>query len=190
MKRTVMMLLTAFMALALVACGGKEEVFAPEEINEGTDRCDVCNMLVPNDHNAAQLVLNDGQALKFDDIGDLAVWVDENGLDDVNVRYVRDYGTEEWIQIEDATFVYDKDFRTPMAYGVYSFKSKDDAETFIEEEGTGELLSYTDLEQHNWERNMELMEKMKEEHGHDHDHGNGDDHDGHDEEETEHDHEE
>lgn len=183
MKRTMMLLFTAVMAVLLVACGGKDEVFAPEDINEGTDRCDICNMLVPNDHNAAQLVLEDGQSIKFDDIGCLFEWVDENDLDDVNVRYVRDHDSEEWIDLEQSTFVYDKDFRTPMAYGVYSFKTKEDAQSFVEKEGKGELLSFAELEEHNWEQNMEQME------GHDHDeHDHEESHDEH--EEVEHDDEE
>ena len=198
MKKIGALLLSVILAITLVACNEKEEVFAPEEIQEGTDRCDLCNMLVPNDMNATQLILNDGRALKFDDIGCLYEWVEEHGLDDVNVRYVRDYYTFDWIQIEKATFVYDKDFRTPMAYGVYAFKSKDEAESFIEEEGKGKLLTYEDLNNHSWERNMELMEQMKQEHGHDHsehhhehddgNHEHDDEHNGHadDKRETEH----
>ena len=177
MKKLFSSVFIAMLIVVLVACGDQEEVFAPEAINEGTDRCDVCNMLVPNDHHATQLILNDGQALKFDDIGDLFVWVDENGLDDVNVRYVRDYMTEEWIPIEEAMFVYDPEFRTPMAYGVYSFKSKDDAEALIDEEGKGILMSYTELEDHHWERNMDLMDHHDQHDDHDHEHdAHGDEH--------------
>lgn len=163
----------------VTACGAKETVFPPEEIQEGVDRCTVCNMLVPNDHNATQLLLKDGRSLKFDDIGDMAKWVEDNGMSDVNVRYVRDYHTEEWIKIEDATFVYDADFRTPMAYGVYSFKSKDAAKTFVEGEGKGKLLSYKELQNHTWTMNMDQMNHHHDHQGHqdhDHEHDEGEGH--------------
>lgn len=160
-------LMVFFLLLVLSACQEKEaELFQAEAVNEGVDRCAVCNMLVPNDHNATQLLLNDGQSLKFDDLGCMMAWVEENGLDDVNVLYVRDFHTEEWIGLEESTFVYHKDFRTPMAYGVFSFDSKDAAEQFVKDQGKGLVLSYTDLEGHEWGRNMELMKQIKQEMGH------------------------
>ncbi len=210
MKKFLFLLMVA-MTIFLVGCGGQsggqsssaenegqsveaeKEVFPPEDVNEGVDRCDVCNMLVPNDHNATQIVLNDGRSLKFDDIGCMVVWEEDNGLDDVNARYVRDYHTEEWILIEGATFAYDYTFRTPMAYGVIAFANKEEAEKFVEEEGKGVVLSYEDLQNHTWERNMEMMQMMKEEmgHHHDHDHDMDGDHDhmDHDQMDTNHDEE-
>lgn len=181
MQKKMMMLIVIVLALGVLsACGKKDEIFPPEAIQEGIDRCEVCNMLVSNDHHATQLVLQDGRSLKFDDIGDMFAWVKEHGLDDVNVRYVRDYHTEDWLLVEEATFVYDADFRTPMAYGVLSFQSKDEAEQFIEAEGKGKLLSYEELQSHSWAQNMDLMDH---DHGHDHgdeehnDHEHGDEHD-------------
>lgn len=173
-------LLIMLILLTMAACGTKEGVLPPEDIQAGVDRCAHCNMLVPNDFNATQLLLNDGRSLKFDDIGCMVEWANDHGMDNVNVRYVRDYLTEEWIIMEEATFVYHKEFRTPMAYGVYSFSSLDDAESFVIEQGKGEIISYAGLEGHTWERDMEMMKKMKEEMGHDH-HGDDD----HEEEETE-----
>ena len=166
MKQIIFIFLV--ISIVLSACQEKEAIFAPEEIKEGIDRCAVCNMLVPNDHNATQLLLHDGQSLKFDDIGCMMAWIEENGVEDVNVRYVRDYHTEEWIQLEEATFVYHSEFRTPMAYGVYSFLSMEEAEKFVLEHGKGIVLSYTDITGHEWERNMKLMEQIKEEMGHHH----------------------
>lgn len=154
------------------ACGSQDEVLEPVEVREGVDRCDVCGMLVSDDEHAVQLRLDDGEAKLFDDLGDLFVWTEENGLDDVNVRYVRDKHTKEWLQIEDATFVYDEEFRTPMGYGVLSFQQKDDAEAWIEEEGTGVILAYDDLLDHHWESDMD-----HDDHDHDHDDHGGDDHD-------------
>ena len=166
--------------LLLSGCGG--QTYEPASIEEGVDTCAVCNMMISDDQFAVQLIQKDGKVYKFDDIGDLYVWKDQNGTEQIGMEFVRDYYTMEWIPLSDAYFVYDKDFKTPMAYGVYSFKDEDSAKKLMAEEGKGRLMTAGDLEQHGWERNMEMMEMMKEEHGHHHDHNQ--DHD------TEHDHDE
>lgn len=182
--------ISAAMALLVIiaACGKQDEALPPVEIREGVDRCEVCHMLIADDRYATQLRLHDGETKLFDDLGDLFVWTAEHGLDDVNVRYVRDYHTEEWVQIEQATFVYDANFRTPMGYGVYSFKEKEDAEAFIAQEGAGVLLTYEDLLTHHWESTMDHNHDHDHHHDHDHEHKEHDHEHGHDHRPEEHDH--
>ncbi|WNF36736.1 nitrous oxide reductase accessory protein NosL [Bacillaceae bacterium IKA-2] len=182
MKKSILLMVGLLMIFVVASCGSSDEVFPPEEVQAGVDRCEHCNMLVPDDLNATQLILNDGRSLKFDDIGCMVEWVMDSGLEDVNVRYVRDYSSEEWFEMEQATFVYHKEFRTPMAYGIFSFSSKDAADAFVIEQGKGIALTYADLEGHTWERDMEMMQHMKKEMG-SHGHGTSDD-DHDDEEET------
>lgn len=151
--------LVAGLAVLGTGCGSKQA--EPAAINAAVDKCDICSMTVNDDHNATQIILKNGKTLKFDDIGDMYVWTKKNGTDDVDVQFVRDYKTSEWIQLQDASFTYDPTFKTPMAYGVYSFKDKKEAEALIEEQKTGKLLTVKDLDSHSWERNKE----MKGEHG-------------------------
>ncbi|MCT8139276.1 nitrous oxide reductase accessory protein NosL [Anaerobacillus sp. CMMVII] len=174
MKNSLITLVLMVLLTGIVACGTKDAVYPAANVQGGVDRCEHCNMLVPDDLNATQLILADGRSLMFDDIGCMVEWVNDHGMDDVNVRYVRDYHSEDWIVMEEATFVYHKEFRTPMAYGVYSFSSKVDAEAFVVEQGMGEIISYPELEGHTWERDMEMMKKMKEEMGKHH-HGDAGD---------------
>ncbi len=164
--------LSLMLVLLVSACGAKEEIYPPSAIQAGVDRCEHCNMLVPDDANATQLLLSDGRSLKFDDIGCMVEWVEEHGLDKVNVRYVRDFHSLDWVVMQEASFVYHEGFRTPMAYGIYSFSSLEDAETFVAEHGKGEILSYEGLEAHHWERSVE-------EGHHHHHHGEGDDEEEH-----------
>jgi copper chaperone NosL len=168
-----MVLLIGAMAL-LAACGG--EKYAPQAINEETDVCEVCKMAIKDDQFATQIVTKDGRSLKFDDLGDMNVWMTENGTADIGAAYVRDYHSRAWIRYEDAYYVYDPSFRTPMAYGVVSFETEADAQAFIEEQGTGILMTADDLAHHSWEVNHEMMEGHGHSHGDDgHGHSHGED---------------
>ncbi|AIG24996.1 nitrous-oxide reductase [Brevibacillus laterosporus] len=157
MKKTHMIWASITLVSALMTgCGGQSA--QPVAINESVDKCDICNMQIADDHNATEIILKDGKALKFDDIGDLFAWIKKNGTEKIDVKFVRDYHTKEWMNLNDATFAYDKEFKTPMAYGVYSFKDKQSAEAFVKEQGKGQILTAEQLNSHNWEMNMDQME--------------------------------
>lgn len=167
--------------MILAACGGKNQgntnrqekdsndivelKYQPENINPNTDVCDICAMAVADDEHATQIILKKERSLKFDDLGCLYTWIEENGDDEIGAKFVRDFNTEEWILLEEATYVFDKDIETPMAYGIISFKDRSSAESFIEENDLGELLFATDLKDHKWE----MM-------NHDHSHHDHDEH--------------
>lgn len=159
MKRLIMALLSVFFVAFAAGCG--KDAAQPVAVAAGVDKCAHCNMMVPDDHNAAEIILKDGKALKFDDIGCLNAWVTKNGKDQVAVQYVRDYHSKEWVKLENASFAYDKEFKTPMAYGIFSFKDSKEAQKFVDEQKRGKVLSAGDLASHSWERNMDMMKEMK-----------------------------
>ncbi|WP_340084272.1 nitrous oxide reductase accessory protein NosL [Siminovitchia sp. FSL H7-0308] len=184
-KRMYLFILLLSISIVAAACGKKEAAVEPKEVDEGVDKCDICHMNVADDQFATQIALKDGETLMFDDIGCMVKdWLLENDDKETEAVFVRDFDTKEWISYDDATYVYDASFKTPMAYGMYSFKDKADAEALIEKEGKGQLLTAEDLKSHSWKRNKEMMD-----HGHQ-DHGNGGSHDkGGDEKEQGDDHE-
>lgn len=151
-------LITIIALLVMAGCGKKR--YQPVGINEKTDKCDVCNMQVKNNQFASEIILENGKSLVFDDIGCMFKWMKENKNKKVANLYTKDFQTKKWIEVEKASFVYDKPIRTPMAYNVLSFTNKKDAQTFIDQKG-GKLLSYKDLKQHSWERNKEMIKEMK-----------------------------
>jgi copper chaperone NosL len=150
MNRTWMLLILSVLTL-IIASGCGEKEYKPVAVKEGVDKCEVCQMLIKDDHNATEIILKDGKALKFDDIGDMFVWLKEHGRDDTGAVYVRDYKTKEWIELDKATYVYDKSNKTPMSFGVFSFKSEADADSFIKEKGTGHKMTAKDLDSHDWQ---------------------------------------
>lgn len=189
MKKFNLLLITlGILAFILAACGNNDNgnkaenansgdteanetaewEYEPEDIDPEVDVCVVCGMAIADDQYATQIILKNEQAVKFDDLGDLHVWVEENGEDDIGAKFVRDFNTHEWILLEDATYVSGEEIGTPMGFGVISFKNKEDAENYIEENGHGELLSAADLADHVWEMDHDHHHG---DHDHDHEHG-------------------
>ncbi|UQZ81210.1 NosL [Paenibacillus konkukensis] len=154
------------MILIVMLSGCGKEKYAAVPINEATDKCAICNMQVKDDAFATQLTTKEGKNYKFDDLGCMNEWVGKYGIDTVGAEFVRDYNTKEWINYDKATYVYDASFKTPMAYGIYSFKDKSTAQTFIDEQKKGKLMSAADLKNHTWERAKGAMD-MGDMHSHD-----------------------
>jgi copper chaperone NosL len=146
--------------LLIVGCGKKlPEPFTP---NAKTDKCALCNMAVKDDHFATEVILENGKKLAFDDLGCLDKYMKQNKSKKAAVSYVRDYKTNKWVQLENATYVHDNDVaKTPMAYNVISFTTKEDAQKFIDNK-KGQLLTYKELKKYNWERDPAAMKKLME----------------------------
>lgn len=159
------------MLLVLSACGGDK--YEPLGINENTDVCVICKMAVKDDQYATQIITKDGQSLKFDDIGCLNTWKKENGTDTIGAAFVRDYNSKQWLRYEKAYYAYDPSYQTPMAYGILSFEKEADATAYINEQGTGKLMTAEELANHSWEVNRDMMDMGE---GHDHGHSSDEEH--------------
>lgn len=186
-KFSFLFMIFAVFMLVLAACGGNntaddtenagtneaaDSAYEPEEIDSDNDVCEVCGMAIDDDQYATEIILENDKVLKFDDLGDLYVWLDENQDEEIGAAFVRDFNTKEWVHLEDATYVHNEEEETPMGFNVISFENSDDAESYIEE-NKGELMSSADLEDREWEE--------------DHDsHDNHDDHDDHEDNENHH----
>ncbi|WP_068618459.1 nitrous oxide reductase accessory protein NosL [Paenibacillus tuaregi] len=147
--------------ICISACGKTYEALP---IDEKVDICAICNMQVKDDAFATQLTTKDGKTYKFDDIGCMHKWKEQNGTGNIGMDFVRDYNDKAWIEYSKAYFVYDSSIRTPMAYGILSFKDKTSAEAFVAEQGIGKVLTAEELNQHNWKQSkaMDNMDHMKE----------------------------
>lgn len=148
-KKVCSILLVLFL---LSACG-QEETYEPQAINPEVDVCEVCNMSLSDNFYATQIISKENVSYKFDDIGCMIEYVEKDqriAKEDIAKQYVRDMVTSEWIEIENAYFVYHADFWTPMSNGVISFASKEEAENYLTEQGKGELYDYSQLQEHKW----------------------------------------
>lgn len=159
MKKSMMLALALLLAVTLAGCG--ERKYEPRAIRAETDKCAHCNMQVKDDAYAVQLTTKDGKTYTFDDIGCMHKWKQAHADAEIGGQYVRDYRDLSWIAYEDAYYAYDASFRSPMAYGIYSFKEQAAAQAFLDERKTGTLMTAEELEAHSWAQNMEQMKKEK-----------------------------
>ncbi len=149
--------------MLMSACSN--EAAEPVEIDPKTDTCANCNMSVADNQHATEIILTDGKTFVFDDIGCMFKWTDDNEDKDIEKTFVRDYHSKEWIEVEDSHFVYGEDIKTPMSFNVISFEDQSNAEEFAKESG-GNVLSYDDLQKHDWEQHKEMHHKETDSHGH------------------------
>jgi copper chaperone NosL len=155
LKTFVLVIITLLM---VAGCGNKKpEPFTPDA---KTDKCALCKMAVKDDHFATELILENGKAMAFDDLGCMDKWIKQNKDKKQAVAYVRDFNTNKWVELEKATFVHDNEAaKTPMAYNVISFADKKNAQQFIAE-NKGELLANNDLQNYTWDRDPAALKKL------------------------------
>ncbi len=179
------LLMASSLALILAACGD-EEAKTPEqpevddqtqqEIEQSVEKdwtqdarlqepaedtvCEMCNMKVyTKDHEmgvfSAQAIKADGSIAFYDDIGCLLNAEFANV--EVNEKFVRDYNTLNWFNVEQAYIVKTK-LKSPMNWGYIFFKYEDDADKYIAENEGAELTSYTEVRQQALERRKAKMQ--------------------------------
>jgi len=135
-------------SLLLTACGNKE--YEAKESNKQTDICKICNMSLANEKYAGQIALKNGDYEMFDDLGCLMDYYKTMNKDDIGEAFIKDNDSDEWLDVEKSTFVYDKKVPTPMSYGVIAFKDEAAAKKSVEKNGSGKVMSFDELKSFNW----------------------------------------
>ncbi|MEK3646227.1 nitrous oxide reductase accessory protein NosL [Aeribacillus sp. FSL M8-0235] len=151
----------AVIAMIIAACGNNK--VQPVSINESTDTCETCNMAVADNQYATQILLKNGKSLIFDDIGCMYEWINTHKDEEIEAKFVRDYNNKKWILSDDATYVYNQSINTPMAYNIISFQEKASAEKFVAKNEGSKLLTASDLADHSWKQNHDMLKKHGEE---------------------------
>lgn len=149
-----------------------------ERLQEPTEDtvCALCNMKVyTKDHElgvfTTQAIQEDGSVVFYDDIGCLLN--DEHVHQTTNEKFVRDYNTLNWFNIDEAIIV-KTDKKSPMNWGYIFFKYQEDADAYI---AVNDVAIITPLEQVR-DEGIERHKQMQQNGGHGHDHSH--DHTGED----------
>lgn len=195
--------------LGLYACGDAAEKSAPKEetveqqkaenevtkqtewdiderLQEPTEDtiCFMCNMKVyTRDHEqglfSAQAIREDGELVFYDDIGCL---LNDEYVNNVsNEKFVRDYTTLNWFNVDEA-YVVKTDLKSPMNWGYIFFKSEAEANDYIAQHPKAALTELQQVRDEAIERHKKKQQAKKEGvtdsqgHAHGHNHDNEEDH--------------
>lgn len=134
----------ALLPFVLAGCGDDAKSSDdPPEIKLGRDACDRCGMLISEERFASGIVDSKGDALLFDDAGEMVAAIQEEGLGD-RKAWVHGYPSLEWIEAGAAWYVVTMEMPTPMGSGVFPFESEAEARKFAGEEG-GMVYTWEEL---------------------------------------------
>ena len=112
-----LMVIACVALLALAGCGGGADTTQPPEILYGQDVCDECDMIISEEKYASAYWTTDGEARRFDDVGEMLVYMAENPEATASV-WVHDINSAVWLAAEEAWFVMNSGLRTPMGTGI------------------------------------------------------------------------
>ena len=110
--------------LFFIGCG-KVELRPVELLPE--DICGFCKMAISEKRYASELITQDGEVFKFDDIGCMLRFRKERSHVESAATFVADFDTREWLKSEKAYFVKSKEFKTPMGGNLAAFQTSGSA---------------------------------------------------------------
>jgi copper chaperone NosL len=127
---------------ALVNCQKKAVEAVAIEAN---DTCSFCKMAISEKRYASEFIDSDGEALKFDDIGCMANFINQKRTSAlIDATFVMDYEAREWIKAENAFYVRSSEFQTPMNGGIVAFKDQSKAREAVSKY-YGTALSFSEV---------------------------------------------
>jgi copper chaperone NosL len=100
-------------------------------------------MAISQPQYAAQVVDQDGNAYKFDDIGCMLRYLREHTLPQRRL-YVMDYVNRQWLEAERTVFVRSNAIESPMASGLAAFRDHSAAQQFLGN-SSGQMISFAEL---------------------------------------------
>lgn len=142
--KVVVLLAGVVVALLAAACGGGPSLDEPPEIRYGQDVCDNCNMIISEERFAAAYWTADGEARRFDDLGEMLAYMADNP-EPIASTWVHDLNSAEWLRAEDAYYVLESGIHTPMGSGIVSCKSEDEARALAFGQENAKIMAYDQL---------------------------------------------
>ncbi len=94
------------------------------------DACAQCRMAVSDRSFASEIITEDGEALKFDDLGCLENYRKKNPATKIRAIFVSDFDTKTWLSYEKSHIV-KSGITTPMGSGRVAFGDSAKAAEFL-----------------------------------------------------------
>ena len=147
MKRPIARLLCLAAVVGLLAaCGGSAEA-RPPTIRYGQDVSEH-GMIISDPRFAAAALPERGEAILFDDIGELLKYRQAHPQQ-YRELYVNDYAAKEWLTAERAWYLLSPAIRSPMGWGLAAFADEASARAAQGERG-GAVLTWSELQARDW----------------------------------------
>ncbi len=134
----------ALLLVALAACGGGADTTQPPEILYGQDVCDECDMIISEEKYAAAYWTAEGEARRFDDVGEMLVFMARNPEATASV-WVHDVHSAAWLPAEEAWFVMNSGLRTPMGTGIAVLADEQSARALAFDQPAAVVLTYSEI---------------------------------------------
>lgn len=144
MKKGAAILLFTLCLVLLPACGGGESLDEPPEILYGQDVCSNCNMIISEENFASAYWTVDGEARRFDDMGEMLAFIHSNP-EEIASTWVHDMNTAEWLRAKDAWIVMNAGVTTPMGTGIVAFANEEDARALAFDQEEAMVMTYGEL---------------------------------------------
>lgn len=144
MSKGVGLVIALLLAAIMAACGGGESSDEPPEILYGQDVCSNCNMIISEENYASAYWTTDGEARRFDDMGEMLQFMQSNP-EDRSSTWVHDVNTAEWIRAEDAWIVMNAGLMTPMGTGIAAVSNEEDAKALAFDKAEAMVMTFNEL---------------------------------------------
>jgi copper chaperone NosL len=102
------------------------------------DQCAQCRMAISNEAFASEIIIENGEVFKFDDLGCKEKFLKENSPLAVAAMYVKDYHTRAWLP-KDKSFIVQTSLKTPMGSGKVAFADSVQAKQLAEKYPANDL---------------------------------------------------
>lgn len=140
----IVLFLAIVLVVLLTACGGADSVDNPPEILYGQDVCSNCNMIISEENYASAYWTTDGEARRFDDMGEMLQFIQSNSEERAST-WVHDVNSAQWLRAEDAWIVMNAGLMTPMGTGVVAVANEEDARALAFDQADALVLTFGDL---------------------------------------------
>lgn len=161
MRKFSLIVAASFMLFGLlVACAQQVDTSQPPEIAYGEDVCDNCNMLISDEKFASAYWTVDGQARRFDDVGEMLSYMRSTPEETASV-WVHDVNSAEWLEADDAYFVVGSGLTTPMGTGIVACDSMAEAEALAYDQEGATVMSFTEVLAMNETGSMDMGSAME-----------------------------
>lgn len=114
--------------------------------------CAHCGMVISDRRYAAAWIEDDGEQLRFDDVGCMVMNLREHPPARPARFFVRDFAGEDWLDAAGAVYFKSAALHSPMAYGVAAFADKS---AVVAESGDPATDTWT------WDELVDGLEGMK-----------------------------